>query len=137
MYRLLDKKEARLTYHILFKKAFGFWDDSQIPNFIFVREIKGHVTAFISGYFRTKSELYIQYLGVVDAKQNRGLGVRFVVDLLDYLGAYPYIKTVSCKTENTNFSMMRILLKCQFIPHGINMSTGKKVFIQWIRNIKE
>lgn len=135
MYRFLEIEEAKTVYPVIFKKAFGFWDDRQMPNLVFVREMKGHIVAFIAGYYRSNIEFYFQYLGVVDAKQNRGHGVRFMLDGMEYIKKYKQIRFISCATENTNFTMMKMLLKCRFVPHGVTVSTQKKTYIQWMREL--
>lgn len=135
MYRILTEQEAKDTYPDLFKSAFGYWDDRQMPGVILVREEKGQVISFLSGYLRSTIEFYIQYLGVIHEKKARGWGVRFVLDGLIYLQEHKNIKWVSCATENTNFSMMRILLSCKFIPHGIQVSAKGKTYIQWMREV--
>lgn len=128
-YKILSKAQHHDIYPKLFKEIFGHDDPLQAPTVIAAALEKETYTGFVSGYYRSRAIFYIQYSGILPGLRTRGKEVRYFNNCLDLIECRVFVTMIS----NIDVNVMRILLKCGFIPNGIEQGSDGILYVNWIR----
>jgi len=131
MFRFFNDHEIASVYPALFEEFFGKVDVLQAPSVVGVIEEDNEILAFISGYWVNRAEFYIQYSSISQKVRNKKLGMGYLMQAMDGIGAVFYITMI----PNDNIPAMKVVMDCGFKLIGIRQPTDGTILGEWLKEV--